>query len=110
MPALSKMDPPLAKAEPINDSSSVIKYLTRGKKCNSSHKREVRLCERNNSADTKINKRRRRDAPGGRAENPLQPMVKTMQAVPLQPMELHSGADIHLQLVEDPILKKVDVL
>ncbi|KAK4822153.1 hypothetical protein QYF61_010414, partial [Mycteria americana] len=32
------------------------------------------------------------------------PVVKTMvrQAVPLQPMEVHSGADIHLQPVEGP--------
>ena len=35
-------------------------------------------------------------------EIPLQPVVKTMvrQAVPLQPMEVHGGADIHLQPVE----------
>ncbi|PKU46091.1 c-c chemokine receptor type 6 [Limosa lapponica baueri] len=34
----------------------------------------------------------------------LQPVVKTMvmQFVPLQPMEDHSGADIHLQHMEDP--------
>ncbi|KAK4809957.1 hypothetical protein QYF61_002914 [Mycteria americana] len=38
------------------------------------------------------------------------PVVKTMvrQAVPLQPMEVHSGADIHLQPVEDPTLEQVD--
>jgi len=41
-------------------------------------------------------------APGTTAEFPLQPMIKTMvrQAVPLQPMEAHSGADLHLQPVE----------
>jgi len=41
-------------------------------------------------------------APGAGAEIHLQPVVKTMvrQAVPLQPMEVHSGADIHLQPVE----------
>ncbi|GAB0210103.1 hypothetical protein GRJ2_003476100 [Grus japonensis] len=50
-------------------------------------------------------------APGARAEIPLQPMEKTMvqQAVPLQPMEVDSGADIHLQPVEDPTLEQVDV-
>ncbi|KAJ7428380.1 hypothetical protein BTVI_00783 [Pitangus sulphuratus] len=39
-------------------------------------------------------------------------MMKTMvrQAVPLQPMEIHSGADIHLQPVEDPTLEQVDAL
>ena len=38
-------------------------------------------------------------------EIPLQPVVKTMvrQAVPLQPMEVHGGADLHLQPVEDPM-------
>jgi len=41
---------------------------------------------------------------------PLQPLVKTVvtQAVPLQPMEVHSGADIHLQPVEDPMPEQVD--
>ena len=42
-------------------------------------------------------------------EIPLQPMVKTMvrQAVPLQPMEVHSGADIHPQPMEDPTIKRL---
>ncbi|PKU32359.1 hypothetical protein llap_17337 [Limosa lapponica baueri] len=37
-------------------------------------------------------------------------MVKTMvrQAVPLQPIEVNSGADIHLQLVEDPTPEHAD--
>ena len=37
--------------------------------------------------------------------------MKTMvrQTVPLQPMEVNSGADIHLQPVEDPTLEQVDV-
>ncbi|GAB0182501.1 hypothetical protein GRJ2_000715400 [Grus japonensis] len=30
------------------------------------------------------------------------------QAVPLQPMEVHGGADIHLQPVEDPMPEQVD--
>jgi len=60
MPACSKMDLLLAKAEPITNGSSAsgITWLKRGKKllCNSSNsqKREMRLCERNNSADTKV--------------------------------------------------------
>jgi len=61
----------------------------------------VRRCERNNSADTKVNE----DAGGGggrdaRAESlPLQLVMKTMvrQSVPLQPVEAHGGADPHLQ-------------
>jgi len=59
MPASSKMDPPLTKAKPISDggSTSVITYLKREKKNpvgNSSRERGARLCERNNSADTKV--------------------------------------------------------
>ncbi|GAB0203842.1 AN1-type zinc finger protein 5-like [Grus japonensis] len=39
-------------------------------------------------------------------------MEKTMvmQAVPLQPMEVHGGADIHLQPVEDLTLEQVEAL
>lgn len=42
-----------------------------------------------------------RDSPG---------VVKTMvkQTVPLQPMEDHEGADIHLQPMEDPMLEQMD--
>jgi len=67
--------------------------------------RGVRLCERNNSADTKISEEGGGGrAPGTGAESfPLQPMMKTIvrltimrQAVPLQPMEFHSGADLYL--------------
>jgi len=38
--------------------------------------------------------------------------VKTMvrQAVPLQPMEVHSGADIHLQPGEDPTPEQGDAV
>ncbi|OPJ89816.1 hypothetical protein AV530_017824 [Patagioenas fasciata monilis] len=41
---------------------------------------------------------------------PLQPMAKTMvrQAVPLKPMDVHSGADIHLQPMEEPMVEQVD--
>jgi len=60
----------------------------------------VRRCERNNSADIKVSE----EAGGGgardtRAEGlPLQVVMKTMvrQVVPLQSMEVHSGADLHL--------------
>ncbi|GAB0185696.1 AN1-type zinc finger protein 5-like [Grus japonensis] len=49
-------------------------------------------------------------APGAGAEIPLQPMEKTKvrQAVPLQPMQVHGGADIHLQPVEDPKPEQVE--
>ncbi|KAK4811165.1 hypothetical protein QYF61_019796 [Mycteria americana] len=72
---------------------------------NSSWKRGVRICERNNSADTKVSEEGGgRGAPGTRAEIPLQPVVKTMvrQAVLLQPMEVNSGADIHPAACEGP--------
>ncbi|KAK4833071.1 hypothetical protein QYF61_027733, partial [Mycteria americana] len=75
MPAGSKMDLPLAKAEPINDG-------------------DTKASEEGGGGG----------APGTRAEIPLQPVLKTMvrQAVSLQPMEVNGGADIHLQPVENP--------
>ncbi|KAK4815368.1 hypothetical protein QYF61_001356 [Mycteria americana] len=112
------MDLLLAKAEPISDghSASVITYLRRGKKLlhnsNCSWREELRICWINNSADTKVSEEGGGGgAPGTRAEIPLQPMVKTMvrQAVPLQPMEVNGGADIHLQPVEDPMPEHVDM-
>ncbi|PKU37725.1 hypothetical protein llap_11970 [Limosa lapponica baueri] len=50
-------------------------------------------------------------APGTRAEIPLQLVVKTMvrQAVPLQPLEVNSEAEVHLQPVEHPTPEQVDV-
>ncbi|GAB0176617.1 anoctamin-4 [Grus japonensis] len=118
MPAGCKMDLPLAKAEPISDggSTSGITYLKEGGRggkllWKSSQKRGVRMCERNNSADTKVSAEGGGGgAPGTRVEIPLQPLEKTIvrQAVPLQPMEVHSGADIHLQPVEDPMLEQVE--
>ena len=49
-------------------------------------------------------------APGAGAEIPLQPGGKTMvrQAVPRQPMEVHGGADLHLQPMEDPTPEQGD--
>jgi len=37
-------------------------------------------------------------------------MVKSIvrQAVPLKPMEVHGGADLHLQPMEDPTPEQVD--
>ena len=71
----------------------------------------VRKCERNNSADTKVNAEGGGGgAPGAGAEIPLQPVEKAMvrQAVPLQPMEDAGGTDIHLQPMEDPMPEQVD--
>jgi len=63
------------------------------------------------SADTKVSEegggQGAQDA--GAESLPWQPMMKTMvrQVVPLQPMEVHSGADIHLQPMEDPTLEQM---
>lgn len=43
--------------------------------------------------------------PGARAEISLQPVVQTV-AVSLLLMEVHAGAKIHLQPLEDPTLEK----
>jgi len=74
--------------------------------------RGVRTCVRTNSTDTKVREAGGGGgAPGNRAEILLQPMEKTVerQAVPLQPMEVYGGADIHLEPREDPIPEQVDV-
>ncbi|PKU30452.1 protein pxr1-like [Limosa lapponica baueri] len=106
--ANAKMDLLLAKAEPISDSGGtcVITYLRRGKKllCNSSQKGGVRICRRNNDAETKVSEEG--GGGGARGEMPLQPMVR--QALPLQPMEVNGGVDIHLQSMEDPTSEQVD--
>ncbi|GAB0178853.1 hypothetical protein GRJ2_000350600 [Grus japonensis] len=109
MPAGSKTDAPLAKAEPISDghSASGITQLRRGKKHQEQFQPEtqVRRRKRHSSADTKVNAEGGAGgAPGAGAEIPLQPLEKTTvkQAVPLQPTEDDGEADIHLQLVEDP--------
>jgi len=65
-----------------------------------------------NCADTKVSEEGGGGgAPSIAAEIPLQHMVKTMvrQAVHLQPMEAHGGADFHLQTMEDPRPEQVDV-
>ncbi|KAK4815981.1 hypothetical protein QYF61_010849 [Mycteria americana] len=70
-----------------------------------------RLCERNNSADTKVSEGGGGGgAPGARAEIPLQHVVKTvvMHLVPLQPIEVH-GADIYLRPMEGPTPERVGV-
>ncbi|GAB0181526.1 hypothetical protein GRJ2_000617900 [Grus japonensis] len=73
----------------------------------------MRICERNNSADTKVSEEGGAGgAPGSRAEIPLQPVEKTMvrQAVPPQPMEDDGEHRFHLQPVEDSMLEQVDAL
>ncbi|GAB0183371.1 hypothetical protein GRJ2_000802400 [Grus japonensis] len=104
MPAGSKTDPPLA----ISDGGS-----TSGKNHQEQlqPERGVRICERNDSANTKVSEEGGGgDAPCAGPEIPLQPVEKTMvrQAVPLQTMEVYSGANIHLQPMEDITLEEVE--
>ncbi|GAB0176111.1 acid sphingomyelinase-like phosphodiesterase 3b [Grus japonensis] len=98
MPASSKMDPLLAKAEPISHggSASGITELRRGGKTPVQHQeqlqpeRGMRGCERNISADNKVSEEGGAGgAPGARVKILLKSVEKTMvrQAVPLQPME-----------------------
>ncbi|GAB0186196.1 E3 ubiquitin-protein ligase MARCHF3 [Grus japonensis] len=83
MPAGSKMDPLLAKAKPISDggSASGVTELRRKKPAQQQLQLErgVRVCERNNSADTKVSEEGGGGgAPGAGAEILLQPLEKTM--------------------------------
>jgi len=57
----------------------------------------VRLCERNNSAGTKVS-----EEGGGKSAS------GTIAEISLQPMEVHGGADIHQQHTEDPMTGQVD--
>ena len=63
-----------------------------------------------NSTDTKASEGGGGGALGARAEIPLQPVGKTIvkQVVPLQPMEVNTGAEIPLRPVEDPMPEQVD--
>ncbi|GAB0177162.1 epimerase family protein SDR39U1 [Grus japonensis] len=118
MPAGYKTDPPLAKTKPISHSGSAsgITLLRKGKtplqhQEQLQPERGVGRCERNSSADTKVSAEGGAGgAPGAGAEIPLQPLEKTMvrQAVPLQTMEVHGGADIHLRPVENPTPEQVE--
>jgi len=115
--AISKTEPPLAVDKPVSNSgsASVITYLRRGKNplCNttSNQKRGVRRYERNNSADSKVIEEGGGRGPSGTgADISLQSVEKTMmkKAVPQKPMEVHSGADTHLQPVEEHMLEQMD--
>ncbi|TRZ26146.1 hypothetical protein HGM15179_000996 [Zosterops borbonicus] len=80
MPDSSRTHLLLAKADPMSDggSTSGIMYLRDGRR---------EWCSANYS---------RRDEDRGEA------------AVPVQPMDAHDGAEIHLQPMEEPTLEKVD--
>jgi len=108
------MDPPLAKAKPSSDGGSTSGMtIQKGKKnlAQMQSKSGVRICDSNNSADTRVREEGGGGgAPGAAAEIPLQPMEKTMvrKAVPLQPMEAHGGADPHPHPMEDSMPEQGD--
>jgi len=96
VPAGSKMDPTMVKAESISNSgsTSVITHLRR-KKNPKLHNGVLQLERGQHSDYTKVSEEGGGGgAPGATAEIPLQPVEKTMvsQAVHLQPMEAHGGA------------------
>ncbi|PKU43632.1 rna-directed dna polymerase from mobile element jockey- hypothetical protein [Limosa lapponica baueri] len=90
------------------DDPSLLR-ITEGKKpvAQQQLERGLRICKRNNSGDTTSEEGREGDDPGTGKKIPLPPVVKTIvrQAVPLQIMEVHSVADMHLQAMEDPRLE-----
>jgi len=115
VPSSSKTDLLLVKAETIKDggSASMTAYLRRWKKFAAQRQlqpgRGVRICERNNSAHIKVGEEGGEGgAPGARAEIPLQPKTMVTQVVSPQPMEVHSGADIHSLPLEDSMPEQVN--
>ncbi|TRZ09146.1 hypothetical protein HGM15179_017960 [Zosterops borbonicus] len=99
MPADSKMDLLLVKAKPIGSdgSTSEIAYLRREKNhCTTAAGGEMgENMERTNSADTKVSEEGvGGGAPGAGAE------------IPQQPVEVYGGTEIHLQLMQDPMLEQ----
>ncbi|GAB0188848.1 AN1-type zinc finger protein 5-like [Grus japonensis] len=114
MPAGSKTDPPLAKAKPISHggSASGIMYLRRGEK-NCARPTAAEREEQEYVRETTLQTPRSVQKEGQEVlQVPEQrfPCSLVRQAVPLQPTEVHGGADIHLQPMEDPMLEQVDAL
>lgn len=72
--------------------------------CNSNCAKEcVGQCERNSCEDTQASEEQRGEgSPAARAEIPKQTIAS--QAALLQPTEVHGGAEVHLQFVENPML------
>lgn len=68
--------------------------------------RGVRICEIKSSTDTKVSAQQGGRCSRHQSRGPPAAMVR--QAVPLQPMEVHSEADIHVQRRENPMLEQED--
>ncbi|KAJ7401136.1 protein pxr1-like [Pitangus sulphuratus] len=79
MPVGSQTDPPLTRAQPINNNSSVseLTYLGRGiVAIQLQMEKRVRICESSRSADTNASETEGgRGVPGARAEVPLELVV-----------------------------------
>ncbi|RMC07380.1 hypothetical protein DUI87_16845 [Hirundo rustica rustica] len=98
MPTGSKTDPLLEKIKPISDSvdMSGIKDLRRGELSSSEQKlpeREVRIFERISYEDSNISEGGSRCSPGTAAE------------ILLQPMEVHGGAESHVEACGSPHIR-----
>lgn len=84
VPATSRTDLPLAKAEPIREGSYISNNVFNKEKillhsCNCTENRGGRIREKNNSSDTKFSGQGGgRGAPGARNEIPLQLMAKIL--------------------------------
>ena len=68
------------------------------------------MCERNSPADIKVSEKGGQEVLQAPAQIPRQPAEQTLmrQAVPLQHMEAHSGADLHAQPRDDPTPEQVN--
>ncbi|KAJ7418308.1 protein pxr1-like [Willisornis vidua] len=105
MLAGSRTDLQLAKTVPISDGGSTLEItdLTNKKPLQWQPKRGVKIHGRNSTADMKISEE------GGEEVLQIlhQPVVKVVVrlSVFLQPMVVHSRAEIHLQCMEDPMLQ-----
>lgn len=112
VPASSKEDVLLAKAEPNSSGGSASGItLNKWKEVTIQEQlqpeRGVRKHERSIPADLRVSAEGGAGgSPGARAVISLLPMVR--QLCPLLPMEVHSGAEILLQPVEKSMLKQVE--
>jgi len=104
----SKMDLLLAKAKLIGDggSASVI-TLRKGRKKNLAVRRQLEREVRKQETTLQTPRSVKKEGGGGARDAgagsfPLQLVMKTIvsQVVPLQPMEVHGGADLHLSPME----------
>ncbi|GAB0204295.1 EH domain-containing protein 4 [Grus japonensis] len=95
MPSGFKTDPPWAKAKHTSNggSASGITELRMGKSCcATTASRGVRICERNNSADTKVSEEGGGGgAPGAGVEIPLQPMEVEEHGEAVCSLAAHGG-------------------